>query len=749
MKKAFKYLSAAVLALFAFSCTEKETPYVPGEAENSNPYNVFFEKLDNSAFQYDPSDPTEISFIAYRDSNSVANELKVPVVLTPNAGSESIFTPSELVFEKDSVWAEIKLTFPNAEVGTVYGATLAVTDPEFIHKYSSYPKSLSFTVQRVKWNNLGKGKYYDDLMAYWSKVDYDPVEVDFLQCDTDPGLFRIADPYTVILKAIGATPAETPSKYVEIRALKKGEKVGTIASSLSNAVYFEETATGYQHPSYGLPIVLLHPINFEAGKDPAYWSHSQVVSYQENGLPGEIHLAPYYYMYGLGGFNYSQYDDDIDIIFPGYVPTDYTIYLESDYPSDGVTPVYMEVGEDIASVKYAIYEGTMGEGGAKKKVESITNGTDPSTTFSDFEYDEDEDVRYAFFDVSPAATGLYTLVAVGYDAEGEAQNVGFLNFEFIAAEDEKEFAVKVTLGTEETSARYEEAGHNKMNSFSYWIAGKDLTEVHVGVFKKETFDKDPEAAASAVKYSAEALGEEELAQINSDGGYATLATGLNALTDYIVVVWATNGKLDDFFTASFTTEGLPLELVTEGTFVYNVWWEAEDATSLFWDPNTEEYVIPDWGGGVDFRFTVDDKGIITIPPFFIGYVHASYGNVYYMECADYYEEPDDKQKVRSYIGEDGIYYFHPIVFVSAGYFGDGWEKFVPTETLPGKVSARAKKLNANFNGKSVNTNNCVLRSFPEEISIAVERSYVPVNAVVKVNTEKGARVRVRSNELEK
>lgn len=737
--KLFFGLCTAVVALAAVSCAQKEAPYVSGEEENDNPYNVFFESLKTSDFQLDPADPTSLSFKVYRDSASTAESLTVPVVLTPDAGSENIFSLTEVVFPKDSVWTEFSASFPNAEVGTKYGATIAITDPKFIHIYSAVPKSISFSVQRIKWNSLGTGSYYDDLLAYWSKNSYDPVEVEILQCDTDESLFRIMDPYTKILSTIGATPAggdDNPEPYIQIRVLKKGDKVGDITCTVNDVIDFGEVPTGYVHPSYNEPIYLLHPKFFAAGADPAYWSHSKVVTYQENGLPGEIHLAPYYYMYALGGFNYSQYDDDIDIIFPGFVPTDYKMLLEADYPSDGKTPIYMEVGSDIKSVKYTVYEGTIGENGAAKKVEPITSGEDKSEIISEFEFDEDYEIYYVNFDVTPAATGLYTVVAVGYDEAGDPQGVGFVNFQFISADDEEEHKVVASVGTEDTSSRYLSSGYNDINSFAYWISGKDLTDVHVAVLPSAAVS---EGTIQELKYDLDgnyAVDSAVLAEINSDGGYATLATGLNALTEYTVLVWATNGDLEDVFSATYETNGLPLEPIAVGTYTYVQFFSGDDeGLTLYIDPNYENtYVISNWGYGVDFKFTWDGGENVLVADQWIGYNHSSYGPVYVDDMVDYTGSKD--YGVSTYA--DGVFTFNVIYYVSAGNFGYGPETFTITENLSSLPAVKHSKIANNL--KIVAPSNG--HKAPEKIfAEPVERNYIPVKATVSVNNDRGVKDR--------
>ena len=736
MNKLFIGFSVAVAALVAFSCAQKETPYEAGEPENGNIYNVYFETLSESSFQLDPADPTVLSFKAFRDSASTAQELTVPVVLTPgNADSEGIFTKGELTFPKDSVWAEISVNFPNAAPGTLYKATLAVTDPAYTHIYSSLPKSLTFSVQRVKWNNLGKMKYIDLFL-----MD-EEIELDVEQRDDDHSYYRFVGPNASVLPDMsgdGLPYSENPTPYCTLHLLKKGDKLSGETIAHDNLVFFTEYCSGYFHGSYSDDIMVIHPADgFSSTKTEDTWLNNKVVSYQADGeTPGQIELAPFHYMYAVGGWNHTS-RAYITLTFPGFVPTDYEIYMEADYPSGGSTPIYMEVGSDIKSVKYAVYEGTIGEKGAEKKIETITSGEDASTTISEFEYDEDEDIYYVNFDVTPAATGLYTVVAIGYDAAGDPQGVGFVNFQFVAEEDEDDYAVNASVGAEATSSRYEAAGHTAINSFSYWIAGKDLTEVHVAILPSSSVNEN---SALELKYnSSAAVDEDVLEEINSDGGYATLATGLNALTEYTVLVWATNGNLEDVFSATYTTEGLPLEPFAIGDYEYVQFFTGTDpGLTMFRDPNVEGlYVIPNWGYGVDFKFYWDGAEEVLVEDQWVGYNHSSYGPVWIDEFADYAGEGDLSTFA------DDVFSFNVIYYVSAGYFGYGLETFTITEYLDGSDGAPKA-----FAPKSIRSKNLVSSPYTHQIpfreSIAVERTYVPVNAKVTINTERGAKKHIDS-----
>lgn len=722
-------ISAAVLAVS--SCFQKETypPYEAGEVEQVNENNVhFLTPAEGTAFQLAPDAEKKITLTAERDSTKTA--ITVPVVITAdNEAAEGIFTISELNFGVGEKTANIDITFPNAEAGVLYKATLSITDPNYIHTYSNVAKSISFSVQRVKWNALGNLTYFDKFLMET------PIELPVEQRDDDHTYYRFAGPSSTSLVGQdggGLSFVAEPTEWITLHIMKKGEKIGDQALTINDYLYYEEYNSGFHHDSYGADIMVCPPWDgFKNTATPDTWVNNKVLGYQESGVPTQAQIAPYHYMYGVGGWNHSG-SAYITLTFPGFVPTDYSVYMETDYPENGVTPVYVEIGSDVASIKYAVYEGTFGQGGADKKIEPIANGTDASTTvaLADFTYDEDYGVNYTYLEVSPEKTGLYTLVAVSFDAEGNAQEAGFVNFNFVAAADEAEHAVVVSVGTEDVSARYEASGYNKRNSFAYWISGKDLTEVHVAVVAKS---KLTAATLSSLKYSADPVSADVLAAINSEGGYATLATGLNALADYAVVVWATNGDLDDYAVAYYTTEGLPRELVCKGTYTYASWWAGDDdAQELYLDPNYKDtYVFPNWGGGVDFIFTKDAQGVITIPLFAIGASHSSYGTVYYMESANYFDAEDIAAEPElgehSYVDEDGVYHFHFALCVSAGAFGDFWETYTPEGVVVSDPASAPSAI------ESMSLVSAKPLAIPSVENIVVERNPQPVQVNVKVN----------------
>lgn len=108
-------------------------------------------------------------------------------------------------------------------------------------------------------------------------------------------------------------------------------------------------------------------------------------------------------------------------------------------------------------------------------------------------------------------------------------------------------------------------------------------------------------------------------------------------------------------------------VIGTGTFYYTFWWTATvPGYVLEQRDGTEMYRIQDWGGGVTLNFEMID-GVPTIAKQKIGYVHATYGDVYVQSTEGEYD------------AEEKMYYFNNKYTVSAGSFGGNWEAFQLTD----------------------------------------------------------------------
>lgn len=97
------------------------------------------------------------------------------------------------------------------------------------------------------------------------------------------------------------------------------------------------------------------------------------------------------------------------------------------------------------------------------------------------------------------------------------------------------------------------------------------------------------------------------------------------------------------------------------------------------NPNLYQFKIPNWCYGVDLCFTYDasktaEEGNVEVADQYTGYDHSSYGAVNVMESKNYGGKLADYPS--SYFDtEAGIFYFNVVYYVSAGYFGAGFETF--------------------------------------------------------------------------
>ena len=187
---------------------------------------------------------------------------------------------------------------------------IKLTETDIRNFYATERVSSTLAIEGAEDNyaSLGVGTLTDAFMEGTTSVE-------IMQSQTDAERFRIMRPYSGITSS-GSSDYEG-SEYMEIVVLDPEWSLGGIDITKNDLVYFKPTNTGYHHETYDADVWLYHPVYFEDMNSEDYWLHSKVLSYQENGLPAKIQLAPSYYMDGIGGWNETQEDGVILITFPG------------------------------------------------------------------------------------------------------------------------------------------------------------------------------------------------------------------------------------------------------------------------------------------------------------------------------------------------------------------------------------------------------------------------------------------------
>lgn len=166
----FFYALLALATVGMVACTETDT-YEPGAPEIESCYDVYFPDAatletqgPTGAVELDPADATQFTYTAYR--NNTEGAVTVPVVVTAN--TQEKFTVSEIVFEEGSDVAEFTVSLNESEIGVPYTLSFAINDPQYVKQYeSANANSISLTVTRVKWNDVGECVYTEDMLNGW------------------------------------------------------------------------------------------------------------------------------------------------------------------------------------------------------------------------------------------------------------------------------------------------------------------------------------------------------------------------------------------------------------------------------------------------------------------------------------------------------------------------------------------------------------------------------------------------------
>ena len=538
MKKYISYIMTALLSLVLASCTQKEM-HAPGELDAEGCYGVYFPTQNGVGdLQIEPDDPTTLTFMVRR-SNS-RDEIRVPVRIKSNY---PIFTVDEVVFKDGESTAPVVVHFPSAKIATTYECTLILEGDEYVSKYSTNPSHLNFSVTRVKWNDVvgpnGEvyGKWRDGIFPEWFAVTYPNLERNIILQERDdmPGYYRTFDVYS--LDYLGEMFASNMSNicvsqhYTYIDATNP-EKVW-IPTFQTGAIF---------SPSYGMTSIGSYVVensnDFDASIASVYGTLKEgIIEFPYGSLQMKLETMGWYPTNSAGLHR---------IILPGYQAKEYTMSVEPGVSDQyGNLSVDVTLGRDITNVKLAVFEGTLTESAAAQKAELIASGASEDAVGELISVSRTTKVDYYFDE-----TGVYTVVAAGFDVAGNHKVTDFASFGYLKAGDD---ANKVILSAGLIcSDKYAAEGFTSKNSLEIYISGKNIERLHAGLYSKEKWDADKETIKKQITGSQ--MNKASLDQINGSGlflkqGY--LVPG----SEYVLVIKAYNGYREEFFVSSAKTAG--------------------------------------------------------------------------------------------------------------------------------------------------------------------------------------------------
>lgn len=670
------YAALAFVALLSpTACVEEAPVYEAGEPDLEGCYGVYF-PTQTSEFALEPTDPTSVTITLAR---TVSNgNITVPVVLSDETG---VFSISDVVFEDGQSETTATLNFPTAEVGTNYSFYINIEDPEYASQYSANSTSLSVSVIREKWNDLGKAKWRDDFVTAIYGVSSVEYEVEVQENANQKGLYRFKNVYGEAYPYNTAGNWDTSKDYWTV-----------INSTDSTKVYISTQRTGCDWGYGAFYVSSMAGYYLAKGGEENEKKAEEYYGSRTNGCIKFPTGSLLFCMpnYQNGAFFYANNSGMFRVILPGGKDVDYTYSVTAELCENGKVPVTFTLGEDITCMKYLVVEGALDAREIQNAQDQVLN-SDKALTVEES----------CTVDISCEKTGMYTVVAIAY-ADKVNKGCTGVAFGYVTPGEEEANATVVNAGLELTS-RYEAAGYDKRNSAQCYIYGKNLADVKMGLYKTAEVEKYGIEEVVAAVLEGDSLSAKELEEVNGEG-YAELLTSLAPLTSYTLVVWASNGYTDTYVTAEVTTAGLDRIKMTTGTYTYGLWWEGDDSGLEFYqDPNYENtYVIPNWGGGVDFTFTYDPATKkVVVATQGIGDTYENYGAVYIGEAKNVYSPKSAKYAslTDSYYDEaTSTFHFSLAYFCSAGTFSNAVETFKLDEAI--EFSA-AKASSVAFKGLNI------------------------------------------------
>ncbi|MBR5103811.1 MAG: hypothetical protein IKV05_03915 [Bacteroidales bacterium] len=535
MKRNLIYIMTALLSMVLASCVQEEM-HAPGELDNENCYGVYFPTQKGLGdIQIEPDDPTTLTFTVRRTNSR--GEIRVPVSINSNY---QVFTTDEILFEDGSPVAELVVHFPSAKIAVTYECTLRIEGDEYVSKYSANPSHINFSVTRVKWNDVigpngeTTGRWRDGIFPEWFAVTNPNIERNIVlqERDDKPGFYRTYDVYnadylgSMFNSNVSSLCVEQNYTYIDATDPEK--------------VWIPTFRTGViMHSDYGMMSVGSYVTDNSDDFDPSIASvygtlKDGVIEFPYGSLQMKLERMGWYQT-NSGGLH--------RIILPGYRAKEYDMSVTAGV-SDiyGNLPVNVTLGSDISQVKLAVFEGTLAESVVTEKADLIVKEAEVGevTTVT----------KTTVVDYSFEKTGMYTVVAAGFDIAGNHCATKSVSFGYLKAGDDANTVI-LSSGLI-CSDKYASEGLTSKNSLEIYISGKNILRLHAGIYLKEKWEANPDAVKKEVEQSQ--MTKSSLDMINGSGlflkqGYLTPGT------EYVLVLKAYNGYREEYFVSEAKTGG--------------------------------------------------------------------------------------------------------------------------------------------------------------------------------------------------
>lgn len=327
------------LAVVFAGCLAACNTDVEGEYYSPKTENVAFE-VEKTSVLLPKTETSGIVPIRVIRSNTAGAYTAHYTAVASNEGIFSDDCNGTVNFADGEGFATINVKADNLEkeVPYKYTMTLSPADTLTVDTVSTHKfKQIVITVQREgDWILIGTGKFYDTWLWGGDK----PGECEVYYNEKNPNQYRIVQPFEAALffnygeeyddyDACISDNMDGNQTNLTFTLLKPGDKFADVTITRNDLIYYEGVNTGYFHSTYGEDIMMYHPADFSRYSKESDWVHNCVVEWQENGLPGRVQFAPYFFLDGVGGgWNNTQVDGVEYFDFPGFEMKDYTLEME-------------------------------------------------------------------------------------------------------------------------------------------------------------------------------------------------------------------------------------------------------------------------------------------------------------------------------------------------------------------------------------------------------------------------------------
>jgi hypothetical protein len=202
MKTIYKIFLIIIAGILVFvSCNEEDIKREASPDVVQGCQGVYFPATNTSAFELEPTDPTEIILQISRTATDAAT---IPLIAEIN--EQGVFdVPESVSFASGGMSKDIKVTFPRAKEGISYILKLKVEGDAYVNAYAITVPYVQTTVTRIKWDNIAEpGIMVEGLIGTFFTVSDYPFYVQIQKASLgNSTLYRLVHSYRLPSKFDG------------------------------------------------------------------------------------------------------------------------------------------------------------------------------------------------------------------------------------------------------------------------------------------------------------------------------------------------------------------------------------------------------------------------------------------------------------------------------------------------------------------------------------------------------------------